>query len=200
MLLSVLVAIAITDFVVTLSTRHQLYTDVAKIPKNRVGILLGTAKYKDKGRQIVNDYYQNRIDAAVVLYMAGKVDYIIVSGDSSTVYYNEPQLMKADLVAKGVPANKIILDNAGFRTLDSILRGRDVYGLTSFTIISQAFHNKRAVFIANHKQLNTVAYNAVDGVDYWGVNLREKLARIKMLVDLVMDRKAKFYGEKVEIK
>ncbi len=165
-----------------------------------MGLLLGTSKYKDKGRQIINDYYQNRIDAAVALYMAGKVDYIIVSGDNSTVYYNEPQLMRDDLIAKGVPANRIVLDNAGFRTLDSILRCRDIFGQTSFTIISQAFHNKRALYIANHKDLTAVAFNAEDGVDYWTVNLREKFARIKMLCDLATDRKAKVYGEKVEIR
>ena len=198
--LVVAIAVGITDLVVGLSTQYQLFSDVSRIPKNKVGLLLGTSKYKDKGRKIVNDYYQNRIDAAVELYMAGKIDYIIVSGDNSTIYYNEPLQMKEDLVAKGVPVGRIILDNAGFRTLDSILRCRDVYGQQKFTIISQAFHNKRACFIANHKQLTTVAYNAPDGVDYWTVNLREKFARIKMLGDLALDRKARFYGEKVEIK
>lgn len=199
-LLLVAVAIGITDFVVRVSTQSQLYSDLNKIPKNKVGLILGTSKYKDKGRKIINDYYQNRIDAAVALYMAGKIDYIIVSGDNSTVYYNEPQLMREDLIAKGVPATRIILDNAGFRTLDSILRCRDIYGQKSFTIVSQAFHNKRALYIANHKRMTAVAFNAEDGVDYWMVNLREQFARIKMMADLAFDQKAKVYGEKVEIK
>ena len=192
-------SIIVTDAVVTLTTKNQIYTSLNDIPKNKVGLLLGTSKYKDKGRKIVNDYYANRIDAAVALYMAGKVDYIIVSGDNGTIYYNEPELMRDDLVARGVPAKRIIMDNAGFRTLDSILRCRDIFGQHKFTIISQAFHNKRAVFISNHKGLATVAYNAPDGADYWTVNLREKFARLKMLGDLVFNRQARVYGEKIEI-
>ena len=188
------------DYVVNSSTRKQIYISTHDIPKNKVGLLLGTAKYQDKGRQIVNQYYQNRIDAAVALYMAGKIDYIIVSGDNSTIYYNEPATMKADLIARGVPAKRIILDNAGFRTLDSILRCRDIFGQTSFTIISQAFHNERAVYIANHKNLTTVAFNAADGDSYWSVTIREKLARVKMMGDLMMNRQANFYGDKIDIK
>ena len=140
----VAVVISAVDKMVTVATKGQLYSDVARVPKNKVGLLLGTSKYKDKARHIINPYYQNRIDAAVELYMAGKIDYIIVSGDNSSVYYNEPELMRNDLIAQGVPAKKIILDNAGFRTLDSVLRCRDIFGQTSVTIISQEFHNKRS--------------------------------------------------------
>eukprot|EP01030_Chromulinospumella_sphaerica_P025880 gene25880-26048_t len=108
--------------------------------------------------------------------MAGKIDYIIVSGDASP-YYNEPELMRRDLVARGVPANRIVLDNAGYRTLDSILRCRDVFGQKSFTIISQKFHNERAIYIANHKGVQTVGYSALNGNSFFDVNVREKLAR-----------------------
>ena len=148
----------------------------------------------------MNLYYQNRIDAAVALYMAGKVDYIIVSGDSNTIYYNEPVLMRNDLIARGVPAQKIFMDNAGFRTLDSILRCRDIFGQEQVTIISQAFHNERAVYIANHKGIKTVAYCAKDGDTVWFSYLREKFARVKMIYDLIQNTQARYYGEKVEIK
>ena len=188
------------NYIVSSTTQKQLYYDVASIPKNKVGLLLGTAKYNDKGRNIVNLYYQNRIDAAVALYMAGKIDYIIVSGDSNTIYYNEPVLMKNDLIARGVPAKKIFMDNAGFRTLDSILRCRDIFGQEQFTIISQAFHDQRAVYIANHKGIKTVAYCAKDGDTVWFSYLREKFARVKMIYDLVENTQAKYYGDRVEIK
>jgi SanA protein len=198
-LLIVLIIIGVTDYFVNATTKTQIYTNTTDIPKNKVGLLLGTSKYKDKGKKIVNDYYQNRIIAAVTLYMAGKIDYIIVSGDNSE-FYNEPILMRDDLIALGVPSNIIILDNAGFRTLDSILRCRDIFGQNRFTIISQAFHNKRAIYIANHKNISAVGFNAEDGIDYWGVNLREQLARIKMMIDIVLNRQAKLYGDKIEIK
>ncbi len=188
------------NYIVNSSTKKQMFYDVASIPKNKVGLLLGTAKYNDKARNIVNIYYQNRIDAAVALYMAGKVDYIIVSGDSNTIYYNEPVLMRNDLIARGVPAKKIFMDNAGFRTLDSILRCRDIFGQEQFTIISQAFHDQRALYIANHKGVRTVAFSAQDGDTYWFSILREKFARVKMVYDLIQNTQAKYYGEKVEIK
>ncbi len=182
------------------STDAQLYADIAKIPKNKVGLLLGTAKYNDRGRNIVNLYYQHRIEAAVALYMAGKIDYIIVSGDNGTMYYNEPLLMKNDLMARGVPEGRIVMDNAGFRTLDSILRCKLIFGQQTFTIISQKFHNERAVYIANSKQLDVVAFNAEDGDMFWAAAVRERLARVKMLLDLLVNKQAKYYGAQIEIK
>ena len=189
-----------SDYEVTNTTQKQLYTNVDSIPKNKVGLLLGTAKYKDKSREIINPYYENRINAAVALYMAGKIDFILVSGDNSTAYYNEPALMKADLIAKGVPASKIFMDNAGFRTLDSILRCRDIFGEDHITIISQEFHNQRALYIANHKHVTAVGFNAEDGGSFWDTITREKLARVKMMLDLLLNKQAKYYGEKIEIK
>lgn len=189
------------NYIVTTSTAAHLYTEVNAIPKNKVGLLLGTAKYKDKSKQIINSYYQNRIDAAVALYMAGKIDFIIVSGDNSTAYYNEPASMKADLIARGVPAKKIFMDNAGFRTLDSILRCRDIFGEDHITIISQKFHNERALYISDHKHIAAVAFNAADGDgSIWDEVVREKLARVKMVFDLIFNTQARYYGERVEVK
>jgi SanA protein len=197
-LLLIIMAESINYYVVS-TTRTQLFSDVKAIPKNKVGLLLGTAKYQDKARKIINQYYQHRIDATVDLYMAGKIDYIIVSGDNSSQFYNEPALMKADLIARGVPAKKIFMDNAGFRTLDSILRCRDIFGQDHFTVISQEFHNQRAVFIANHKKVSAVAYNAADGDSFWDTTLRERLARVKMVADLIFNTQAKYYGETINI-
>jgi len=197
-LLLLVAVVAVVNFAVARAAQHQVFSDTKLIPWNRVGLLLGTAKYEDRAKNVVNRYYQYRIDAAVQLYMAGKIDYIIVSGDASP-YYNEPELMKRDLVARGVPANRIVLDNAGFRTLDSILRCRDVFGQKSFTIISQKFHNERAIYIANHKGVQTVGYNALNGDSFFDVGIREKLARIKMMVDLLTNKKAQVYGPAVEV-
>jgi len=201
-LLAVLLAIAsilVTDRWVTYTTRSQLYDKVAHIPHNKVGLLLGTAKYLKQGW--INYYYQYRIDATVALFRAGKIDFVLVSGDNSVAHYNEPETMQADLIARGIPKERIFLDYAGFRTLDSILRCREVFGEKRITIISQPFHNQRTLFIANHKDVEAVAFNARDvGRNYgFKTQLREKFARVKMLLDLTFGKKAKFYGERIPI-
>lgn len=201
LLLIVLLLIGVVigvNYIVNNNTTKQLYSDINAIPKNKVGLLLGTAKFTDKAKHIVNLYYQNRIDAAVELYMAGKVDYIIVSGDKSP-NYDEPAIMKADLIARGVPAARIYMDNSGFRTLDSILRCRDIFGLDHVTIISQQFHNQRALYIANHKKVTAVAFNAKDGDSFADAIFREKLARVLMALDLLLNKQARYYGEPVHI-
>jgi SanA protein len=203
-LLSLVVIVAIiwgTDRWVSNTTRQQCYANVDSIPANKVGLLLGTSKHIKKG--VLNLYYQYRIDAAVALYKAGKIGYILISGDNSTSYYNEPAMMRKDLIDRGIPATKIFLDDAGLRTLDSILRCRDIYGEDHITIISQPFHNERALFIANHKHIVAIAYNARDVSGEFGlkVMIREKFARVKMLSDLLLNTQPyKFYGQKVEIK
>jgi len=188
-----------TDRWVTGSTRKQLYSDVQQIPHNKVGLLLGTAKFLKDGW--INYYYQYRIDAAVALFQAGKIDFILISGDNGTEHYNEPETMQADLIARGIPKEKIFLDYAGFRTLDSILRCREVFGESKVTVFSQPFHNQRAIFIAHHKEVAAIGFNARDVNRYGGLRTqaREKLARVKMLLDLVFDKQAKFYGEKIKI-
>lgn len=188
------------DYWVKHSTRQQVYTKLEDIPANKVGLLLGTAKYVSGGR--VNLYYQYRIDAALALYKAGKVEFILISGDNSRKEYSEPEDMMADLVAAGVPREKIFLDYAGFRTYDSIVRCREVFGENNVTIISQPFHNERALFIANSKDIAAIAFNAREVSAHYGfkVSVREKFARMKMLADLLFNIDPKFYGPKVVIK
>jgi SanA protein len=185
---------------VTSSTEKQLYTDVNSIPHNKVGLVLGTSKHLAGG--FTNLYYNYRINAAVSLYKAGKIDFILVSGDNGNKSYDEPTTMQDDLIAAGIPKEKIFMDYAGFRTLDSILRCKYVFGEDNITIISQPFHNQRAVFIANHKEVHAIGFNAMDVSKNAGfkTQLREKFARVKMLLDLAFNKQAKFYGEKVTIK
>ena len=199
-LLVAVVAIGWVDHWVSDTTRKQTYTSIDSIPANKVGLLLGTSKYIRKG--VINPYYQYRIDAAVALYKSGKILYILISGDNETAYYNEPATMKRDLIARGVQESCIVLDYAGLRTLDSILRCRDIFGEDHITIISQPFHNERALFIANHKGVTAIAYNAQDVAKEDGlkVQVREKLARVKMLFDLVLNKQPKYHhGDKIEI-
>ena len=189
-----------TDYWVNFGTENQLYSDVQKVPHNKVGLLLGTAKTLSDGR--INLYYKFRIDAAIALFNAGKIDFILVSGDNGREEYDETSAMQADLIAAGIPKEKIFMDYAGFRTLDSVLRAKEVFGQTSITVISQPFHNERAVFIASYKDMSAIAFNAEDVHINSGfkTQMREKFARVKMLLDLAFGKKAKFYGDKIEVK
>ncbi|MDQ2177300.1 vancomycin high temperature exclusion protein [Marinifilum sp. D714] len=178
----------------------KIYNSTTKIPHNKVGLFLGTAKYVSNGQ--INLYYKYRIDAAVALFRAGKIKFILVSGDNSTKEYDEPSTIKEDLVNKGIPANNIYLDYAGFRTLDSVVRCKKIFGQNSITIISQQFHNERAIYIANCKDIHAIGFNAKDVSVHYGfkTQLREKLARVKMVIDLVIGKEPKFLGDKIEIK
>lgn len=194
-----LISIPISNRIIRNSAKNKMYSSSAKIPHNKVGLLLGTSKYLSNGT--INQYYQNRIDATLSLYKAGKIDFIIVSGDNSRKEYDEPTTIKNDLIACGVPADKIFLDYAGFRTLDSVVRCDKIFGQKSITIISQKFHNERALFIAKYKGIKAIGFNAKDVQKYYGfkTQLREKFARVKTMMDLLFGKDPKFLGKKVEI-
>jgi SanA protein len=181
------------------ATRHECFDKIEELPFNKTGLLLGTSKYIGKS---LNYYYQYRIDAAVELFNAGKIKYIIVSGDNSIHSYNEPATIKKDLVKRGIPENVIYPDYAGFRTFDSVIRSKKIFGQNSITIISQQFHNERALFIANHNDIKAVAYNARDLSGKYGLKtrIRERFARIKAILDVfILNTKPKFLGERIEI-
>ena len=106
------------------------------------------------------------------------------------------------MIALGIPEDHIVLDYAGFRTLDSVERCKAVFQEDSITIISQEFHNLRALFIADHKKVDAIAFNAEKVGESYGfkTQLRERLARVKAVLDIyILNTKPKFYGEKIEI-
>ena len=178
---------------------QKLYTEITETPKNNVGLLLGTSPKLKNGNN--NLYFDYRIFATLELYKAGKINYILISGDNRKENYNEPEEMKKALMQRGVPEKYIYLDYAGFRTLDSVVRMEKIFGQKSFTIISQKFHNQRAIYIAHAKGLQVVGYNAEDVNAYSGfkTQLREKFARVKLFLDLWTGKNPKFLGEPVII-
>ncbi len=192
--------LAIVDSYVKVSTSKNVFNSTKSIPSNSVGLLLGTAKYLKNGN--VNLYYIYRINATVRLFKRGKIKYILISGDNSNRYYDEPTITKRDLIKRGIPSSKIFLDYAGFRTLDSIIRCKEVFGVKRITIISQKFHNERAIFIAQNKGIKAIGYSAKDVSRRYGlkVKIREKFARVKMIIDLLFNTKAKYLGKKILIK
>ena len=199
LLVLLLIAIIVLDFLVSVSAQGKTFDSIDELPSNQVGLLLGTSKNVRKGE--INLYYQYRIDAAVELFNAGKVTHILVSGDNATLSYNEPVVIQKDLLARGVPEEKIVLDYAGFRTLDSIVRSNQVFGLSRITIITQKFHNERAIYIANRYGIDAIGFNARDVNINYGLKtqIREKLARVRMLIDLIFGVQPKFLGDLITI-
>lgn len=192
--------LVVPNYLVNQKTANLLYDDLEKVPRQRVGLVLGTARYTKNG--LPNLYFKNRIKAATELYQARKVDFLIVSGDNSRQDYDEPTAMQIALVEEGVPKEKIFLDYAGFRTNDSVIRAQKIFGQNQLVIISQKFHNQRALYIAKHYNIEAIGYNAVDVYSPVAIKvaLREKLARSKLLLDLLVNRQPKYLGPAVEIK
>jgi SanA protein len=176
-----------------------IYSDTTALPACKAAVLLGTSKHLSGGAP--NDFFYNRIEAAVRLFNSGKIKYIIISGDNSKEYYNEPVDMKKELVKKGIPDSLIVLDYAGLRTFDSMIRAKEIFGQTKFIVVSQKFHNERAVFIARHYEMEAYGYNAEDVTAYKGfkTKVRELFARVKVFIDIYTGKKPKFLGEKVVI-
>lgn len=188
-----------SDRLVKSAAVGKVFTHVDAIPHRNVALLLGTSKYVDEGRE--NLYYTYRVEAACALLKSGKADYIVVSGDNSRDDYNEPQWMRDDLIRCGIDSMRIYLDYAGFRTLDSVVRLREIFGQTQVIIVSQPFHNERALYLAQREGVDAIAFHARDVHAYNGlwVQAREKLARVKMFLDVATNTGPKFLGPKVPI-
>ncbi len=179
----------------------KTFQTVDSIPYNRVGLLLGTCKTM-KDKVTINPFWKYRLDAAFELWSAHKIDRILISGDNGWYGYNEPQDFMDALVALGVPDSVLVFDYAGFRTHDSVIRCKKIFGQKKVTIISQKFHNERALFIAQKYGLDAVGFNAKDvGFrDNIYTSIREKLARVKLFLDLyVLQTEPHFLGKKITI-
>ena len=190
----------ICHIIVKKSVSDKMFNNLTEIPYNKVGLLLGTAPITPQGEH--NYYFDYRIDAATELYKAGKISYILVSGDNHSEDYDEAGWMKEALIKQGVPDSAIVLDYAGFRTFDSVVRAKEIFGQNNLTIISQQFHNERAVYLAEHFGISAIAYNAKD-VNILRKNIkmftREPLARVKLYLDLITNKQPKYLGDKIQI-
>ena len=188
------------DLAVERGTAGLVFDDPAPLPRNKAGLLLGTSsRLKGGGR---NPYFYNRVAAAARLYRAGKVDNLIVSGANPSRFYNEPLELRRELIKEGVPAGRIYMDYAGRRTLDSVLRCSEVFGQRGFTVISQEFHVRRAVYMGRRLGLDVVGFSAPGVAPGEGhrADSREHLARLVMFADLLLGRRPRFPEGRVGIK
>lgn len=178
--------IASVNCYVIVANSGRLFADIAALPKRDIGLVLGTSRLLSNGRP--NLHFTNRIAAAAEIYRAGKVRHLLVSGDHHLAGYDEPAMMQAALVAAGVPAAAITRDDSGFRTLDSVVRAREVFGVVSCVIITQRFHNSRALEIARACGLDAIGYCAADPepLNLLKSQLREVFARVAAILDLYL--------------
>lgn len=194
------VVVAAIYFSVVWMAHGRCYSSINKVPQKQLGLVLGCAR---KIGSYDNSFFYARVKAAAKLYHAGKVQFLLVSGDNHRNGYDEPTDMKNALIKKGVPADHIYCDYAGLRTLDSIIRTQRVFGQQDFIIISQRFHNERALYIARRSGMkDVVAFNAEDATGDFTAKmyLREIPARIKAVLDVeVLCTKPRFLGKKVLI-
>jgi SanA protein len=193
----VVLLLVVCNLWIVLSTNSQVYNDEAKLPDHRVALVLGTSHRSIGGGP--NPFFEYRIQTAAELYRLGKIDHFILSGDNRTASYNEPNQMKKALIKAGVPATAITLDFAGLRTLDSVVRSKEIFGQSRITIITQSFHSYRALFISNYYNIDAVAMVAEDPQieRTFKVLIREYLARTVAVFDLYVFKTApKHLGEK----
>lgn len=187
------------NFAAIWASRGRLFTQVSDLPKTKVGLVFGTTD-RVNGRE--NLYFRYRIDAAVKVWKSGKIKTFIVSGDNRSPYYNEPEKMKQALIERGIPAGRIVCDFAGLRTLDSVVRAKEIFGTNSMLVISQRFQNERAIYLAKAHGIEAYGFNARDVETHAGLKtkIREVGARVKMWLDVnFLNTRPLHMGEKIEL-
>lgn len=199
-LLAVVLLSAAAEWYIASASEGRIFEHSADIPVRAPALVLGCSPTFQGGP---NGYFYNRMDTAAELWRAGKATAFIVSGDNSSHAYNEPEWMKQALMERSVPEDRIVCDFAGLRTLDSVVRMKEVFGVSTMIVVSQEFHNERALAIARHEGMDAWAVSAPDvpnrrsRVKSW---FRERAARVWMMMDLwLWGRKPKFLGEPVAL-
>ena len=188
-----------SNFSVYYESKNFLFSKAKNLPTTKTALLLGTSKKLRSGND--NLYFNYRIDACVELYQSGKVSRVLISGDNGTKEYNEPEDMKNVLISRGIPSEHITLDYAGFDTYDSVLRANKVFGQQTFIVVSQKFHNQRAVYIARRNGIKAFAYNARDVKKMNGLKtkIREFFACMKAYIEVKLNVNPRYLGAKIEI-
>ncbi len=199
LVLSLTAVIFLSDITTVLISHPKSYNLEKYLPDREVWLVLGTSKYLPDGRR--NLFYIYRMNAAEELYNKWKIKKIIVSGDNAQKEYDETTAMRNDLIAAWIPIGSIYMDYAGFRTLDSVVRAKKVFGQDEITIISQEFHVQRAVVLAQFYWIDAVWFEAQEvpmriSPRVW---IRERWARVKMWLDIITRKWPKFLWKPVDM-
>lgn len=181
------------------SSSDNYIVDLDNAPRADAIMVLGAYVYSSGEPSLV---LAKRLDYGYELYKAGKAKKILVSGDNGTVQYDEVNAMKNYLLKKGVPAEDIFLDHAGFNTYDSMYRAKEIFGIKKLLVSTQQFHINRSIYIARQLGIDAYGYPSTDDVllNIKWQNFRELLAKVKAFIDVdILKRKPKFLGEKISI-
>ena len=174
-------------------TDGRTYTRISKIPPRETALILGTSPKMKSG--VANPYFVSRMNAAALLYHHGKIKKIIVSGEKSRGY-NEPAAMKNYLVyQEGIPENIITEDPNGFKTQISISNCKNIYKQQNIIIVSQGFHNLRALFYARNENMNALGFDAVDVMQrksFYRNQTREFFARVQAVLFYIFGIEQKY--------
>jgi SanA protein len=194
-----MLAVAVPNLIVWLGGRTPVTTDVAEVPHAQAALVLGAQIYRDGRPSIM---LRDRVNAAAELYRAGRVDKLLLSGDHSRVDYDEVGTMRALLLAQGIPGEDIFTDHAGFDTWDSAQRAKRVFDVSSAVVVTQGFHMARALYDARRAGLKATGY-AADRRQYGKImgklRVREALARVKTMGDVVTGADPHFLGAEIPI-
>jgi SanA protein len=193
---ALLVLIGSCNLGIYLATKDNMYNDIESAPQADVVLIPGAAVSLEGE---LSPIFIDRVDTAINLYEANKVQKILVSGDNSTLSYNEVNPVRLYLISRGMPDQDIYLDHAGFDTYSSMYRARDIFGVSSVLIATQSFHLPRAVFIAHRLGLNADGVNADEGYIFKRNYACELLANVKAMLDLTLLRQPKYLGETIPI-
>lgn len=181
---------------ISIKSNPYIYNSVSEIPASQVGVVPGAAILKN-GK--ISPVYRDRVNMAIALYTAGKIEKILVSGDNSSINYNEVNPAQTYLLENNIPLEDIFLDHAGFDTYSSMYRARNIFLSDSIVIVSQSFHLPRSIYIAQSLNIHAIGMNADIGSYKWQNYIREMLANDKALLNLIFQRKPKYLGEEIPI-
>lgn len=191
--------VIVSNLIVVLVSNKYLNDDISTVKPVKTAVVLGTSRFVKSGSP--NPWFHYRISAAAELYHSGKIEYLILSGDNRTPYYNEPEQMRRELSKYGIPDSVMYLDYAGLRTLDSMVRSGKIFDQDTIIVVSQKYHNQRAVFLAKVHGIHATGYNAKSPDARQGIrtNTREVFARVKVFIDIISRKQPRHLGEKVII-
>ena len=180
--------------ITTLFSWHRVY-QVDQSPSARVAIVFGAGLRRDGTPTAI---LRDRVETGVRLYSDGKVEKLLMSGDNSVEYYNEPEAMRQYALSLGVPSEAIVLDYAGRRTYDTCFRAKAIFGVENALLVTQKFHLPRALFLCNALGLQASGVEA-NNLNYRKVslliwNVREQLATSAAFLDIYVDKPSPILG------
>lgn len=147
-----IVLVFTSNYKIEKAAENKVYSDVNLIPYRETALVLGVYK------KSAPEFFTKRIDAAVILYKAGKVKNFIVSGADGPDNYDEAADMKSALVSKGIPDSLITMDKDGDHTITSIINCKKIYHKKQITVVSQSYHVARAIYMASENDMDAIGF------------------------------------------